>query len=79
MKDRIKLGIIGLGGRGLGMLKNPIIPMRKDGIDVVAVCDLLEDRVNKAVNVLLESGAEKPFATTDYNAYRISKRRRAFR
>ena len=67
MKDRIKLGIIGLGGRGLGMLKNPIIPMRKDGIDVVAVCDLLEDRVNKAVNVLLESGAEKPFATTDYN------------
>lgn len=67
MKDRIKLGIIGLGGRGLGMLKNPIIPMRKDGIDVVAVCDILEDRVNKAVNVLLESGAEKPFATTDYN------------
>lgn len=67
MKDRIKLGIIGLGGRGLGMLKNPIIPMRKDGIDVVAVCDLLEDRVDKAVNVLLESGAEKPFATTDYN------------
>ena len=67
MKDRIKLGIIGLGGRGLGMLKNPIIPMRKDGIDVGAVCDLLEDRVNKAVNVLLESGAEKPFATTDYN------------
>lgn len=29
MKDRIKLGIIGLGGRGLGMLKNPIIPMRE--------------------------------------------------
>lgn len=67
MKDRIKLGIIGLGGRGLGMLKNPIIPMREEGIDVVAVCDLLSDRVDKAVNTLLESGAEKPFASTDYN------------
>ena len=67
MKDRIKLGIIGLGGRGLGMLKNPIIPMREEGIDVVAVCDLLSDRVDKSVNTLLESGAEKPFASTDYN------------
>ena len=67
MKDRIKLGIIGLGGRGLGMLKNPIIPMKEEGIDVVAVCDLLSDRVDKAVNTLLESGAEKPFASTDYN------------
>ena len=67
MKDRIKLGIIGLGGRGLCMLKNPIIPMREEGIDVVAVCDLLSDRVDKAVNTLLESGAEKPFASTDYN------------
>ena len=52
MKDRIKLGIIGLGGRGLGMLKNPIIPMREEGIDVVAVCDLLSDRVDKAKNRL---------------------------
>ena len=67
MKDRIKLGIIGLGGRGLCMLKNPIIPMREEGIDVVAVCDLLSDRVDKSVNTLLESGAEKPFASTDYN------------
>lgn len=66
MKDRIKLGIIGLGQRGAGMLSNPIIPMKKDGVDVVAVCDLLEDRVEKAVRLLVDSGAEKPFATTDY-------------
>ena len=66
MKDRIKLAVIGLGNRGLGMLKNPIIPMKEEGIDVVVVCDPLEDRVDKAVNALLESGAEKPFATTNY-------------
>lgn len=66
MKDRIKLGIIGLGQRGAGMLSNPIIPMKKDGVDVVAVCDLLEDRVEKAVRLLVDSGVEKPFATTDY-------------
>lgn len=66
MKDRIKLGIIGLGQRGACMLSNPIIPMKKDGVDVVAVCDLLEDRVEKAVRLLVDSGVEKPFATTDY-------------
>lgn len=66
MKDRIKLGIIGLGQRGAVMLSNPIIPMKKDGVDVVAVCDLLEDRVEKAVRLLVDSGVEKPFATTDY-------------
>lgn len=66
MKDRIKLAIIGLGQRGLCMLKNPIIPMKEEGIEVVAVCDLLEDRVNEAVKAILESGAEKPFAAIDY-------------
>ena len=66
MKDRIKLGVIGLGQRGECMLRNPIIPMRQDGIDVVAVCDLIEDRVDRAVKLLLDSGAEKPFAATDY-------------
>lgn len=30
MKDRIKLAVIGLGNRGLGMLKNPIIPMKEE-------------------------------------------------
>lgn len=66
MKDRIKLGVIGLGQRGYVMLRNPIIPMKKEGIDVVAVCDLLQDRVDAAVKMLAESGEEKPFATTDY-------------
>ena len=66
MKDRIKLAVIGLGQRGLCMLKNPIIPMKEEGIDVVAVCDPLEDRLDEAVKALLESGAEKPFATTNY-------------
>ena len=61
MKDRIKLAVIGLGQRGLCMLKNPIIPMKEEGIDVVAVCDPLKDRVDTAVNALLQSGAEKPF------------------
>lgn len=66
MKDRIKIGVIGLGKRGWSMLKNPIIPMKKDGIDVVAVCDKQADRVDTAVKMLIDSGAEKPFATTDY-------------
>ncbi len=45
MKKNIRLGIIGLGQRGDVMLENPIIPMMSDGLEIIAVCDLLpEDR-----------------------------------
>lgn len=50
MKEKIKIGIIGLGQRGDIMLENPIIPMMKDGagIEIIAVCDRLPDRVSAA-------------------------------
>ena len=50
MKENIKIGIIGLGQRGDIMLENPIIPMMKDGagIEIIAVCDRLPDRVTAA-------------------------------
>lgn len=67
MKDRIKLGVIGLGCRGMQMIRNPLILMKEDGIDIVAVCDLLQDRVEAATETIVASGAKKPFMTNDYN------------
>ena len=58
MKENIKIGIIGLGQRGDIMLENPIIPMMKDGagIEIIAVCDLLPDRVTAAAEKLEKAG-----------------------
>ena len=46
MKDKIKLAVIGLGGRGMGLIHTVL---RMKDVEVVAVCDLYEDRVNKAL------------------------------
>ena len=42
MKDKISIAIIGLGKRGSGLLRD-ILVKRKD-LDIVAVCDVYEDR-----------------------------------
>ncbi len=66
MKKNIRLGIIGLGQRGDVMLDNPIIPLLSDGLEVVAVCDRLEDRTQAAADKLEQAGAPRPYTTTDY-------------
>ena len=46
MKERISLGFIGLGARGGGLLEFLLLPM--EDVDIPAVCDLYEDRREKA-------------------------------
>jgi hypothetical protein len=43
--ENIRLGIIGIGGRGLAAVKRMSL---LDGVEIKAVCDLLPDRVNAA-------------------------------
>ena len=66
MKETVKLGIIGLGSRGKCMLKNPIIPMLKNGIEIIAVCDLLADRVKTAADRIENADFARPKEMTDY-------------
>lgn len=55
--------VIGLGNRGFSLLKNVLL--NNEDIKVVAVCDLYEDRVDRAVTEMKERGLEvKGF--TDY-------------
>lgn len=46
MKDNIQIGLVGLGGRGYGVLEAEL--MRMTDITITGVCDLYEDRVKKA-------------------------------
>jgi hypothetical protein len=43
--DVVRLGVIGIGGRGLAAVKRMSL---LEGVDIRAVCDLLPDRVNAA-------------------------------
>ena len=46
MKDKIKVGVIGVGGRGHGMI-GTIDDMQED-VQIIGVCDVYQDRVENA-------------------------------
>lgn len=64
MKNKIKVGVIGLGARGMGLLTGVILHM--DGVEVAAVCDKYEDRGEAAAKAVAEKGSARPFVTKDY-------------
>ena len=54
---KIGVGVVGLGNRGSALL--PTIIFTSDA-EVVAVCDLYQDRVDAARNLVLEKGGNTP-------------------
>ena len=50
MKERLKIGVIGLGSRGFGIVCDPMLPM--EDVDIIGVCDLYEDRLKKAADLI---------------------------
>lgn len=62
---QVKLAVVGLGARGFGLLKDVIVPNEK--ADVVAVCDIYEDRMEKGKQLVLEKRGKEVFSTLDYN------------
>ncbi len=66
--DRVRVAAVGLGGRGYGILE--VLLLRMDNVEVIAVCDLYEDRTAAAAEAVVRAYGEerRPFATTDYRA-----------
>lgn len=60
----IKAGIVGLGGRGIGLLKQ-LVKMKD--VDIFAVCDLYDDRVQQGVDIVKKAKGNVPFSTNSYN------------
>lgn len=63
MKEKIKVGVIGLGGRGSSMVGTINL---MDDIEIIGVCDLYQDRVESAQERIEKEKGFKPFGTTDY-------------
>ena len=62
--DKVRLSIIGLGGRGIGQMRT-LLDM--PDVDVTAVCDVYGDRVEKAADIVEKARSARPFATTRYD------------
>ena len=61
--DKLKVGIVGLGNRGIGMTK--LIASMED-IEIAAVCDRYDDLVQRAVNGVREVAGYEPKGLADY-------------
>lgn len=62
--EKLRLGLVGLGQRGSSLLEGIFIPSER--VEVAAVCDIYDDRIEKAVSCVTEAGQKAPFATKDY-------------
>ncbi len=67
MNKMVKIGVIGLGNRGFGLLKAVFLPMWEHGIiEVTAVCDYYSDRAEEGAKAVEEKTGKRPFCTTNW-------------
>lgn len=66
MSEKFRVGVIGLGMRGMAHVKD-ILTEREDTV-ITAVCDLYEDRMDEAVNICKEKKSWTVAAEKDYRA-----------
>jgi len=64
MKEKIKVGYIGLGRRGTGMLRYCVAEMKD--VEVKYICDLNENKIEKILGILAEKEYPTPKTTTNY-------------
>ena len=65
-KDMLKIGFIGLGGRGSGVCSDTFADMVDMDVVIDSICDVFSDRVEKIADKLVDKKIPRPFCTTDY-------------
>lgn len=61
--DRIQIGYIGLGNRGIGLLRDVVLAQQEL---VTAVCDAYADRAEAGATIVEAAGQARPAVHTDY-------------
>ena len=61
--DKVRMGFVGLGGRGRGCMH---LVLSMPDVEVTAVCDLYEDRAELSARECEEKTGKRPYKTTDY-------------
>ena len=60
-RERVRLGIIGVGGRGTSLLRDLL---SVDGVEIKAICDVVPEKVEHAQKMVTDAGQPKPSAFT---------------
>ena len=63
-EPKVKLGIIGTGARGQGHVD---LILRRDDVELVAICDVDERALNRAKEIVTKSGKKMPQVFTGDN------------
>lgn len=61
--EKIQIGMIGLGARGLSLLKDVVLPL---GESVTAVCDTYQDRTEQGEELVFDATGIRPRGYLDY-------------
>ena len=65
MKDKVKIGYVGLGRRGIAVLESCLRHM--SDVEIVAICDKVQSKIDHAVKLIEEVGKKAPITTTNYD------------
>jgi len=70
---KVRIGMVGVGGMGTSHLSNFL---KIDGCEIIAVCDIVEDRVERAQNMAVDAGFKKPdgYSKGEFDFIRMCKR-----
>jgi hypothetical protein len=68
--EKVRIGMVGLGGRGSGLLRDFI---RCEGVEIVAVCDVRPERAENARGVAEKAGRGNPtkYTSGDHDFQRL--------
>ena len=62
--ERVRFAIVGLGNRGYGLMRKAIMPI--EGVEIVGLCDVYDDRVERARAYVAENSENTPVCSTDW-------------
>ncbi|MEN8152575.1 MAG: Gfo/Idh/MocA family oxidoreductase [Acidobacteriota bacterium] len=68
--DTVRIGFVGVGGRGSGLCKNLL---KVEGAEIKAVCDIVEERVERIQRWCTDAGFDKPkgYSKGEYDFVRM--------
>lgn len=62
---KLRLGVVGFGKRGKDILKNNLVSLLSDRVEIAAVCDIIEERAKAGAALAEEKLGGKTLALTD--------------
>ncbi len=69
----LRIGFVGTGGRGTGLIRNLL---RLEGVEIRALCDINEERLARAQELVVKAGQPKPegYSRSETDFHRLCER-----